>query len=112
MCKDRRATVSVVEMSGDHPVKKVSLTATRVQIWTSIIGGIAAVIVIFSVFMGLSYKYMTRSAEIHFQERVDAAIKDGGKIDRAIDRKIQSQMRSIEMRLVRIETLLLEMRTE
>lgn len=112
MCKDRRATVSVTEMTGDHPVKKVSLTATRLQIWTSIIGGITGIMVIFAVFMGLSYKYMTRTAEANFQKRMDAAISEGGKIDLAIDYKIESQMHSIEVRLVRIETLLLEMRTE
>ena len=112
MCEEKRQTVVVTKM--DDEEERFSINASTMSFYKTliaiIVGGLAVTGVLFSV----SYSVMVNIGERHFQERLAKALSrtEAGSINLAIEREIAIGNLSIERRLIRIETILLEMRED
>ena len=112
MCEEKRRAVAVTKM--DDEEERFSINARTMSFYKTliaiIVGGLAVTGVLFSV----SYSVMVNIGERHFQERLARALSrtESGSINLAIEREIAIGNLNIERRLIRIETILLEMREE
>lgn len=99
-------------MSGDVPEKIVSINLTTIELYRTVAAIIAAMATVSALVFGASYNFMMYTAERNFNLRITAAIHQGGAIDTAIQHGVMTGNYSLEKRLIRIETILLEMRDE
>ena len=117
MSNERRAPFTKSKMGGDMPDNQppeqlYSTTFTKFQFYKLIAGLVLTMVSIFGVFLGTSYRFMVYTADRNFEHRVKESLKDDGAISKAIDVRVEASKHSLEIRLIRIETILLEMRDE
>lgn len=112
MSDERRATLAVAAMGGDKPDKRISINLTTVEMYRFFMTVIAVTLTVFGIVMGFSWKIMTYTADIRFKDRVEDSVKEDGLIGMAIDRAVDKRYNSLENRLIRIETIVLEIRDD
>jgi len=112
MCKERRPTFEVTDMSGVAPKKTVSFNLSTVELYKSVAAIVGTMFTIAALFFGLSYNFMMYTADRNFVLRVHESLQPGGDIAEAILQAEERGNHALEKRLIRIETILLEMRDE
>lgn len=108
MCKDQRPTVSVTDMSGNKPEKVFSINLTTVEVYRSIAAIIITIVLSVGGFLRITYGWMVKTAQENFERRSNEVLMEGSRADRFIEENINHATHGIELRLIRIETLLNE----
>ena len=101
MCLEHRPTLAVTEMGGDKPKKTTSFNVENVVLYNCFAGFLLLVVTLFAGAFGFM-----------FDRSLHKAMRPGGDLEVEIRRSVNEGNDDLEKRLIRIETIVLEIRDQ